>query len=70
MVNTIIQALVKSMREANLLQRVLTPDDVAQTILSIVQNRVMTGELIRLDAGAHIGKANFREVFGSKFNQK
>src|SRR3989339_887329 len=50
------QALVKSTREANLLQRVLTPDDVAQTIFSIVQNRVMTGELIRLDAGAHIGK--------------
>lgn len=49
------------MKEGNLLKKVLKPHDVALTILSIIQNPVMTGELIRLDAGAHIGKANFRD---------
>jgi len=55
------KALVKSMQEGNLLRRVLRPSDVAYTILTIIQNPVMTGELIRLDAGAHIGKANPRD---------
>lgn len=55
------RALIKSMQDGNLLGRTLTPKDVAYTILSIIQNPVMTGELIRIDAGAHIGKANFRE---------
>jgi len=55
------KALVKSMQGSNLLRRVLTPVDVAQTIMSIILNPVMTGELIRLDAGAHVGKANPRE---------
>ncbi len=50
-------SLVNSMRAGNLLSRVLKPIDVASTILSIIQNPVMTGELIRLDAGAHIGQA-------------
>lgn len=53
--------LLNSIQEGNLLKRVLRPSDVAYTILSIIQNPVMTGELIRLDAGAHIGKANLRE---------
>ncbi|PIZ03673.1 MAG: oxidoreductase [Gammaproteobacteria bacterium CG_4_10_14_0_8_um_filter_38_16] len=53
-------ALVNSMKESNLLNRVLKPADVAQTILSIIHNPVMTGELIRLNAGAHVGKANPR----------
>ena len=55
------KALVKSMQDNNLLRKVLRPSDVAYTILSIIHNPVMTGELIRLDAGAHIGKANPRE---------
>lgn len=54
-------ALVKSMQDGNLLNKVLKPEDVAYTILSIIQNPVMTGELIRLDQGAHVGKANPRE---------
>ena len=55
------QALLNNMRSNNLLNRVLTPKDVAETILSVIKNPVMTGELIRLDAGMHIGKANVRE---------
>lgn len=54
--------LVKSMSDNNLLGRVLRPIDVAQMIFAIIMNPVMSGELIRLDAGAHIGKANTREV--------
>lgn len=53
-------ALVDSVRNNNLLRQVLTPNHVAQTIMSILRNPVMTGELIRLDAGAHVGKANPR----------
>lgn len=53
--------LVQSMQNSNLLRRVLTPTDVARTILSIIHNPVMTGELIRLDSGAHIGFANPRD---------
>jgi len=53
-------ALVASMKSSNLLNRVLQPIDVANTILSIIQNPVMTGELIRLDAGMHVGKSNPR----------
>ena len=55
-------SLVKRMQGNNLLKRVLTPNDVAQTILSILQNPVMSGELVRLDAGAHVGQANARET--------
>jgi 3-oxoacyl-[acyl-carrier protein] reductase len=54
------QALVNSVKEGNLLNRVLKPIDVATMILSVIKNPVMTGEIIRLDAGAHVGKANFR----------
>ena len=53
-------ALVNSMKESNLLNKVLKPIDVAETILSIIHNPIMTGELIRLNAGAHVGKANPR----------
>ena len=54
------QSLVKSMQGTNLLRRVLKPQDVAQMIFTVLQNPVMTGELVRLDAGAHVGKANPR----------
>src|SRR3990167_9402323 len=53
-------ALIKNMKDGNLLNKILKPADVAQTILSIIHNPVMTGELIRLNAGAHVGKANPR----------
>ena len=55
------QTLLESIRSSNLLNRVLKPEDVATTILSVIENPVMTGELIRLDAGAHVGKANLRD---------
>lgn len=62
--------LVKNMQENNLLKRVLKPIDVAHTILTILKNPVITGELIRLDAGSHIGKANPRENIEMKLKQK
>jgi len=55
-----LDSLKKNMRENNLLQRILMPDDVARVILSIIDNPAMTGELIKIDAGAFIGKANPR----------
>lgn len=48
-------ALLRSMQNNNVLGKVLKPEDVAHTILSVIKNPVMTGELIRLDAGAHLG---------------
>jgi len=54
------QSLIKKMGESNLLGRVLKPEDVASAILAIIENPGMTGELIRLDAGAHVGVANPR----------
>lgn len=58
-------ALVRSMQESNLLRRVLKPSDVAHTIMSVIHNPVMTGELVRIDSGAHVGKANPREEEGN-----
>lgn len=55
------QALIKTMQENSLQRRVLKPSDVAIAIMSIIANPGLSGELIRLDAGAHIGKANSRE---------
>ncbi|MFN7097064.1 MAG: SDR family NAD(P)-dependent oxidoreductase [Gammaproteobacteria bacterium] len=52
--------LKQNIRENNLLRRILEPNDVALAILSVIGNPAMTGELIKLDAGAHIGKANPR----------
>ncbi len=54
------EALLQTMKEKNLLNRVIKPEDVALAIFSVIQNPVMTGEIIRLDAGAHIGKSNSR----------
>jgi 3-oxoacyl-[acyl-carrier protein] reductase len=53
-------ALLGTMKDNNLLFKVLKPENVASLILAIIQNPGMTGELIRLDAGAHIGKGNVR----------
>lgn len=55
------QGLVKSIQENTLQHRVLKPEDVALMVLSIINNPGISGELVRLDAGAHIGKANPRE---------
>lgn len=52
--------LKQGISDSNLLGRVLEPKDVAAVIISIIENPSMTGELIKLDAGAHIGKANPR----------
>ena len=49
------------MKDSNLLGKILKPEDVAKTILSVIQNPLMTGELVRLDAGAHVGRANPRQ---------
>jgi 3-oxoacyl-[acyl-carrier protein] reductase len=50
------QAWLKTMSENNVLGKVLKPEDVAQAIVSLINNPAMTGELIRLDAGAHLGR--------------
>lgn len=60
------QGLVKSIQENTLQRRVLKPENIAMTILSIINNPGISGELIRLDAGAHIGKANPREECNEK----
>lgn len=52
------EAFKDSIASKNLLHRVLTPENVAVAVLSIIDNPAMTGELIRLDAGAHIGIGN------------
>ena len=52
------EALKASAAARNLLHKALTPENVAIAILSIMDNSAMTGELIRLDAGAHIGIGN------------
>lgn len=51
--------LVKNISEGNLMGRVLTPEDVANAILYLIDSP-MSGELLRLDCGSHIGKANPR----------
>lgn len=51
------EAFKQSIKENNLLQKTLKPVSVAYTILTILKNPMLTGELIRIDAGAHIGKA-------------
>lgn len=50
------QTWLNTMSENNILGKVLKPEDVAQAIMSLINNPVMTGELIRLDAGAHLGR--------------
>lgn len=54
------KGLISRMKQGNLLNRVLEPVDVAKAVISVIDNKCMTGELIRLDAGAHVGKANPR----------
>jgi 3-oxoacyl-[acyl-carrier protein] reductase len=54
------ESLKQTMRDNNLLRRVLEPNDVARVIISVIDNPAMTGELIKIDAGTHIGKANPR----------
>ena len=48
--------LRESMKHATVLQRMLTPEDVADAILFLVQDaNMMTGETIKLDGGQHLG---------------
>ncbi len=46
--------LLEDMRNASLIGKVVKSIDVAQIILSVIQNPVITGELITIDAGAHL----------------
>ncbi|GAB4392676.1 MAG: SDR family oxidoreductase [Gammaproteobacteria bacterium] len=50
-------ALLQSMQRNNILNKVLKPVDVASLIVSIIDNPAITGEVYRIDAGAHIGSA-------------
>lgn len=52
------KSLLKKIKEQSLLQQVIKPIDVANVIVSIIKASRMTGELIRLDSGAHIIGSN------------
>ena len=48
--------LRESLRRTTVLQEMLTPEDVADAIVFLVQDaRMMTGETIKLDGGQHLG---------------
>jgi NAD(P)-dependent dehydrogenase (short-subunit alcohol dehydrogenase family) len=50
------EGLKASLRRTTILQEMLTPEDVANTILYLVQDaRMMTGETVKLDGGQHLG---------------
>jgi len=50
------EGLKESLRHTTILQEISTPDDVAKTIIYLVQDaRMMTGETIKLDGGQHLG---------------
>jgi 3-oxoacyl-[acyl-carrier protein] reductase len=50
------ESLRESLRRVTVLQEMLTPEDVADAILFLVQDaRMMTGETIKLDGGQHLG---------------
>lgn len=48
------ESFLEGMKEKNLLKKIIKPKDIAALALSIINNPMMTGELIRVDAGAHI----------------
>lgn len=50
------EGLRESLRHTTVLQEMLTPEDVADAIVFLVQDaRLMTGETIKLDGGQHLG---------------
>jgi 3-oxoacyl-[acyl-carrier protein] reductase len=44
---------IEDMTKRNPLGRVITPEEVANTVLFLFENNSINGELIRIDAGAH-----------------
>lgn len=44
---------VESMKSKNPLNRVITPEEVANTVLFLYENESINGELIRIDCGGH-----------------
>jgi 3-oxoacyl-[acyl-carrier protein] reductase len=50
------QSMVKDVKQRNLLNQVIQPIDAANMIVSVIKSPGMTGELIRLDSGAHLAK--------------
>ena len=50
------QGVKESLRQTTILQDIATPEDVAKTIVYLVQDaRMMTGETVKLDGGQHLG---------------
>jgi 3-oxoacyl-[acyl-carrier protein] reductase len=50
------EALRESLKHTTVMQRMLTPEDVADAIVFLVQDAsMMTGETIKLDGGQHLG---------------
>jgi 3-oxoacyl-[acyl-carrier protein] reductase len=50
------EGLKETLRRTTILQDILTPEDVANTIIYLVRDaRMMTGETVKLDGGQHLG---------------
>ena len=45
---------LQSVKDSNLLHQVITPSDVGNIIVNIINSPKMTGELVRVDAGKHL----------------
>lgn len=45
-------SFIEKMKKRNILGNVLKPHDVAQVICGVIENEMMTGELIKVDAGS------------------
>jgi enoyl-[acyl-carrier-protein] reductase (NADH) len=45
------------MQDSSALAKVVTPDDIATAALYLINSPSVTGEILRLDAGVHLGKA-------------
>lgn len=47
-------SFIEKMKKRNILGNVLKPHDVAQVICGVIENQMMTGELIKVDAGSSL----------------
>lgn len=51
----------KKQIEASPVNKLVSPDDVANTVLFLLENNHITGEIIRLNAGVHLGANPIKE---------
>jgi 3-oxoacyl-[acyl-carrier protein] reductase len=56
------QRLRESVQENSPLGRISTPEDVADAIIWLIEGAAnMTGEVLRIDAGAHLGRTTVQQ---------